>query len=141
VRLSTATATEDIPEPLLTLTAFNSMFIATYDSRPSATPGPSAITLTGKPHLIDFYATWCSPCWTMKPILQDMEKKYGDKVTFWEIDVDNTASGSLNRKYQVTGIPLIVLLDAEGKTVQRLEGVQPETELDAAISALLEQNQ
>jgi thiol-disulfide isomerase/thioredoxin len=140
VRLPTATATVDIPEPLLTLTAFNSMFVATYASRPSATPGPSAITLTGKPHFVDFYATWCSPCWLMKPFVADMEEKYGDRVTFWEIDVDNMASGPLNREYQVVGIPLVVLLDAEGKTVQRLEGYRPEAELDAAIGALLGQS-
>ncbi len=140
VRLPTAAPTEDLPEPLLTLTAFNGMFVATYAARPSATPGPSEITLTGKPHFVDFYATWCSPCWLMKPFVQDMEQKYGDQVTFWEIDVDNIGSGPLNRQYQVVGIPLVVLLDAQGKTVQRLEGYRPEAELDAAITALLGQN-
>jgi thioredoxin-like negative regulator of GroEL len=116
------------------------MFMATFVSRPTATPGPSEITLTGKPQFVDFYATWCSPCWLMKPFVKDMEEKYSDRVTFWEIDVDNMASGPLNRQYQVVGIPLVVLLDAQGKTVQRLEGYQPEAELDAAIGALLGQS-
>jgi thioredoxin-like negative regulator of GroEL len=48
---------------------------------------------------------------------------------------------SLGKVTHMNKIRLIVLFDAEGKTVQRFEGTQPEAELDAAINTLLEQNQ
>ena len=41
-----------------------------------------------KPILLDFSATWCGPCRMQKPILEELEKKYGDKVEFKVIDVD-----------------------------------------------------
>jgi thioredoxin 1 len=133
----TPTATVEYPEPLLTLTAFNAMFAATFVSIPTATPGPNSITLTGKPHFVDFYATWCGPCNAMKPALNKIKKKYGDQVTFWDIDIDNFGSEPLTRKYQVSFIPYMALLDAEGKTVLFLEGQQTEAELEAGILKLL----
>jgi thioredoxin 1 len=125
--------TENIPEPLLTLTAFNAMFRATYSAIPTVTPGPSAITLTGKPHFVKFYADWCAPCIAMKPAVEAVEKKYGEQFTFWEIDIDNLGSRPLVIAFRVEAIPLTVLLDAEGKVLERLEGLYEEPELMAIM--------
>ncbi len=133
----TPTPTANIPEPLLTLTAFSSSIIATFENRPTVTPGPSAIILDGKPHYIRFTATWCQPCRVMRPDVQAMKDKYSDQVTFWDIDIDNPASRRLIQRYGVQFIPYTVLLDSQGRTFEVLEGLQSRSELDTAIRALL----
>ncbi|MCS6872244.1 MAG: thioredoxin domain-containing protein [Anaerolineae bacterium] len=132
-----ATPTLSIPEPLLTLTAFNAMILGTFESRPTATPGISDIVLNGKPHYIRFTATWCQPCRQMRPFVQAMQEKYRDRVNFWDVDVDNRASRNLMRRYNVQFIPYTVLLDSRGRTFLILEGFQTRQELDQAIQALL----
>ncbi|MFQ3535880.1 MAG: thioredoxin domain-containing protein [Aggregatilineales bacterium] len=136
-RAALATPTPSLPEPLLTLTAFNAMILGTFESRPTATPGLSNIVLDGKPHYIRFTATWCQPCRQMRPAVQAMQEKYGDRVNFWDVDVDNSASRSLMRRYNVQFIPYTVLLDSRGRTFRILEGLQTRQELDIAIQALL----
>jgi thioredoxin 1 len=136
-RSALATPTLSIPEPLLTLTAFNAMILGTFESRPTATPGISEITLNGKPHYIRFTATWCQPCRQMRPAVQAMIDKYSEQVNFWDVDVDNSASRRLLRRYNVEFIPYTVLLDSRGRTFRILEGLQTRQELDRAIQALL----
>jgi len=136
-RSALASPTPNIPEPLLTLTAFNAMILGTFESRPTATPGISEITLNGKPHYIRFTATWCQPCRQMRPAVQAMKDKYGEQVNFWDVDVDNNASRRLIQRYNVEFIPYTVLLDSRGRTFRILEGLQTRQELDRAIQALL----
>ncbi|PJF37127.1 MAG: hypothetical protein CUN49_01950 [Candidatus Thermofonsia Clade 1 bacterium] len=136
-RSALATPTSSIPEPLLTLTAFNAMILGTFESRPTATPGISEIVLNDKPHYIRFTADWCQPCRQMRPAVRAMQEKYKGRVNFWDVDVDNSASRPLIRRYSVQFIPYTVLLDSRGRLFRVLEGLQTREELDRAIQALL----
>jgi thioredoxin 1 len=113
------------------------MILGTFESRPTATPGISEITLNGKPHYIRFTATWCQPCRQMRPAVQAMIDKYSAQVNFWDVDVDNSASRRLIQRYNVEFIPYTVLLDSRGRTFRILEGLRTRQELDRAIQALL----
>lgn len=72
------------------------------------------------PTLVDFYADWCGPCKTMKPILAEVKSLVGDKASIIKIDVDkNQQVASI---YQIKSIPTLILFK-NSKPIWRQTGV------------------
>ncbi|MEE3224381.1 MAG: thioredoxin, partial [Bacteroidota bacterium] len=65
------------------------------------------LTDSETPVLIDFFATWCGPCQTLAPILEDVKKDLGEKVKIVKVDVDKNQT--LAQKFQVRGVPTLML--------------------------------
>lgn len=99
--------------------------------------------LRDKVVLIDFFYNSCYPCRLAIPHLQEIHKKYGDRnVVVIGIDPVDKKTGDLKaflekagvtytvlladkdlpKKYQVTGYPLIYILDREGKIFYAVSG-------------------
>lgn len=83
------------------------------------------------PVLVDFYATWCGPCKTMSPILDDVASQVQGKAKVIKVDVDkNQQAASV---YQVRGVPTLILFK-KGKQVWRQSGVVGANELVSLIN-------
>jgi cytochrome c biogenesis protein CcmG, thiol:disulfide interchange protein DsbE len=59
---------------------------------------------TGKPVVVNFWASWCGPCADEAPLLQDAARRYADRYTFVGVnvqDLDSDAQAFI-RKYGIT---------------------------------------
>ena len=82
------------------------------------------------PTLVDFYATWCGPCQTMHPILDEIKSKEKDKIRILKIDVDKNPA--IAEKFKIKGVPTFILFKS-GEVVWRKSGVIPIKELSTLI--------
>lgn len=83
-----------------------------------------------KPTLVDFYADWCGPCKMMKPILDDLKQRVGDRARIIKIDVDKNPE--LAAAYQVQGVPTLAIF-SDGQLKWRQSGVQQAAVLEKLI--------
>lgn len=81
--------------------------------------------------LYDFGATWCGYCQQMKPIVQNCIKNYKN-ISLKEIDVDNNSD--LSKKFKIQYLPTFVVIDKNGKEVERTSGYMGESEFNNFLS-------
>ena len=113
----------------------------------------------GVPMVLDFWATWCAPCWRALGAAERLQANYavkGLQVLGVNIDEDvakakefaarraptlamvSDAHGHVADKFDVHAMPVTVVLDCEGRIAARFEGFRDgvEREIDRAVAAV-----
>jgi thiol-disulfide isomerase/thioredoxin len=98
----------------------------------------SLVALRGKPVVVNFFASWCTPCRLEMPAFERVHAKLGDRVHFVGLNLQEGANnakdvvadtkvtytigldrdGSVYRGYNGFTMPTTVFLDAKGAVVK-----------------------
>lgn len=90
---------------------------------------------TGKPIVIDFWATWCGPCMAMAPIIDELAEKYEGQVLIGKYNCDEENDfATANR---IMSIPVLLFYKDGKKTSIRLVGGQQKATIEQKIEELL----
>lgn len=114
--------------------------------------------LKGKVVMINFWASWCEPCRTEMPAMQEAYEKYKDQgfeivaVNIAETDVTAASFArqygltfpiwmdrdrEVTQLYKIGPIPSSLFVDSNGKITYRYEGPVNVSQLDSIIQPML----
>ncbi len=103
--------------------------VANYEANPTEWK-----YLGDKPAIIDFYASWCGPCKTIAPILEELAAEYGDHIYIYKIDTEEEQE--LAAAFGIRSIPSLLFVPMEGKP-QMAQGAMPKASFKEAIDSVL----
>ena len=84
--------------------------------------------------VVDFSATWCGPCKMLAPVIEQVSEQLGDKVKFYNVDVDDAPE--LAGEFGINSVPSVLLLK-NGRLVAQSVGFRPGPALKSWIEGNL----
>ncbi len=87
-----------------------------------------------RPVVVDFWAPWCGPCKAIRPILEELERRSGDRVAFAGLDVDRYPE--VAARYEVLSIPTVIVF-CEGAARETVVGARPRSHFERLLAPWL----
>lgn len=88
-----------------------------------------------QPVLVDFWATWCEPCKSLIPILENLAQSYAGAFILAKIDIDQQQA--LANQFNVRSVPTVKLFK-NGEVVDEFSGVLSELQIKEILDKHIE---
>lgn len=85
-------------------------------------PVPAQVPVKDKVTMVDIGAKKCIPCKMMAPIMEELEKEYGETGKAAIIFIDVWENQDQGKRFGIRAIPTQIFYDKSGKEVYRHEG-------------------
>lgn len=89
---------------------------------------------SGKPVVIDFWATWCGPCRSIAPIVEELAAEYEGRVIIGKCNIEE--NDDMSADFGIRSIPTLLFFK-DGNKVDSHVGTITRDALVAKIEALL----
>ena len=87
----------------------------------------------GKRVFVDVQTTWCGPCKQMEHLVYTAQAVVDAAKDVISVQLDGDVARDFVKRYQVTGYPTMLLLDAEGAVLRRVTGYQTVAQMVAFL--------
>ena len=82
--------------------------------------------------LVDFWASWCTPCKMVAPIIDELANEHQGLLVVAKVDVDSEPT--LAVRNDISSIPTVLLFQ-NGIEIKRIVGAQPKAAYQMALNA------
>lgn len=86
------------------------------------------------PCMIDFYADWCGPCKMVAPVLEELQKEYGNSLVIYKVNTE--VERELSAMFGIQSIPSLLFVPVDGQP-QMAMGALPKATFENAIAEVL----
>ena len=86
------------------------------------------------PVLVDFYATWCGPCKSLEPIVDELAEEYSGRAKVVKVDIDKAPG--VASSHGIMAVPTLIIFK-DGAEARKLTGFKGKSELEKALQAVL----